>query len=78
MVDMNKLLSIHSPASDSPEARTNAINNIRQAIALCAAAHDCAVVLDLSGKSENGIPFVISAAETLDLTDEVIRQLGQR
>ena len=74
---MDKLLLVHPPVSGSPEARANAINDIQRATALCATAHDCVVVLDISGKSRKGIPLVMSAAETFDLTEEVMQQLGQ-
>jgi hypothetical protein len=76
VVDTDKLLLVHPPASDSPEARAKAISDIQQATAFCAAAHDCAVVLDVSGKTLNGTPLVISAVETFDLTEEVTQQLG--
>jgi hypothetical protein len=74
IVDTDRLLAVHPPTSDSPEARANAINDIQRAAAICAKSHECGVVLDISGKSTEGYPFVLSAVETLDLTDEVIQQ----
>lgn len=75
-VDTDRLLAAHPPASDSSEARASAINDIQRATASCAVLHECAVVVDSSGKSVNGAPFLLSTVETLDLTDEVLQRLA--
>jgi hypothetical protein len=77
-VDTDRLLAAHPPASDSQEARASAISDIQRATASCAIAHECAVVVDISGKTVNGVPFLLSAAEILDLTDEVMQRLAQQ
>ncbi len=77
VVDVGRLLAVHPPASDSQEARANAISDIQRATAWRAAAHDCVVVLDSSGNSQSGWPVVLSAVETFDLTEEVMQQLAQ-
>jgi len=77
VVDTDQVFAAHPPTSDSPEARANAISEIQRASVVCARAHECGVVLDISGNSTEGYPFVLSAVETLDLTYEVIQQLRQ-
>ena len=75
VVDTDRLLAVLPPTSNSPEARANAISDIQRATTACARTHECGVVLDISGNSTDGYPFVLSAVETLDLTGEVIQQL---
>src|SRR5207248_11227218 len=77
VVDTDQVFAAHPPTSDSPEARANAISEIQRASVVCARAYECGVVLDISGNSTEGYPFVLSAVETLDLTYEVIQQLRQ-
>jgi hypothetical protein len=77
VVDTDQVFDAHPLTSDSPEARADAINEIQRATAVCARAHECGVVLDISQDSIEGYPFVLSAVETLDLTHEVIQQLKQ-
>jgi hypothetical protein len=77
VVDLDKLLLARPPENEWPEARTDAIAEIQRATVSSAIAHDCAVVLDVSGNSRNGVPVVLFAAETLDLTGEVIQRLRQ-
>ena len=77
VVDMDRLLAVRLPASDSPEARADVIRDIQRATAFCAAAHDCVVVLDFANDCQNGFPIVLSAVGRLDLTEEVVQQLTQ-
>lgn len=74
---MGKLLLAYPPTSESPEARANAITEIQRATESCAIANDCVVILDVSGRSLNDVPLVISFAEGFDLTEEVIQRLRQ-
>ena len=76
VVDVDRVLTLYGPTGDSREALTNALNQIELAVATRAAAHDCVIVLNESGNSLNKIPVVVYSADTLDLTDEVIAQLG--
>ena len=75
VVDVNRVLAALPTAPDSPDARENAIQRIQRAVAVCATAHGCAIVLDMSGNTEDGVPVVLSAVEKLDLTEEVAQQL---
>jgi hypothetical protein len=77
VVDGDRLLTVHPPISQSAAARADAINEIERATAACGAAHNCAVVLNRSGRSLNGVPIDLYSDEQLDLTDEVVRFLGR-
>jgi hypothetical protein len=76
VVDVDRLLIVHPPISSSPEGRTNAISEILRETAVCAAAHDCTVVLNSSGNTLDGVAFVLYAAQRTDLTEEVARRLN--
>ena len=76
VVDVHRLLIAYPPGSDSKEARAEVLADIQRAIAICASAHDVVLVLDRAGKSLNGVPTVLSAADPFDLTDEIAQQLA--
>ena len=76
VVDVDRVLTLYSVSDESHEARAKAINEIELAIATRAEAHNCIIVLNESGETMNKIPVVLYSADTLDLTDEVIAQLG--
>ena len=76
VVDVERLLIVYPPGSDSKEARAQVVADIQRAIAICASAHDFALVFDRAGESLNGVPTVLSAAGAFDLTDEVAQQLA--
>lgn len=77
VVNLDRVLTVYVPSDGSEQARVKAINDIELATAERGAAHNCVIVLNNSGKSLNDIPFVLYSADPLDLTDEVIAQLGQ-
>ncbi len=76
VVDVDRLFAAFPPGSDSTEARAKVLADIQRAVAICASAHDFALVLDRAGNSLNGVPTVLSATDRFDLTDEVAQQLA--
>jgi hypothetical protein len=75
VVDSERLLALHPPIDESREARQKAIDDIQRATAICAAAHNCEIVLSNSSQTLNSIPIVVYSDEQLDLTGEVIQRL---
>ena len=76
VVDVDRLLIAYPPGSDSKEERSKVLADIQRAVTICASVHDFAVVFDRTGKSLNGVPTVLIAADPFDLTDEVAQQLA--
>jgi hypothetical protein len=75
VVDTGRLLQTFPPPSDSPEAQTKAIADMQRATEASANVFNCVIVLDISGKTRKGVPLVLYAAETFDLTNDVILRL---
>lgn len=74
-VDFNQLMGAHPPASDSEEARRKAIQEVKQAIAVVARAHQLELVLERSAQTVNRTPFVLVSDGAPDITEEVLLEL---
>jgi len=77
IVDVARILSLHPSKADSMEARAEEIRKIQLAVAARAEAHNLVLIFDSSGQTMNGVRAVLSSAQSFDLTEEVIQQLGQ-
>ena len=77
VVDVERLVVAMVPNPEATEMRAKTIQAIQQAIANRAAVYNLTLVLDISGDSLNGVPFVLSASGVFDLTDEVHEELAR-
>ena len=77
VVDLDRLLAAHPPATNSAEARATMVQHIKQIVAARAAAHYFTLVFDISAKDSKSIPFILNADEMPDLTEEVLQELDR-
>lgn len=76
VVDLDRLLTVYPPANDTQEARAEMIRKFERTIATCVAKHHFAIVVDRTGKSLGGSPFILNAEGAADLTEEVLKELN--
>ena len=76
VVDLGRLLAAHPASTNSPEARMAMIARIKEVVAVRAAAHHYTFVFDVAATASANTPFILTAEEVPDLTDEVLTVLA--